>query len=428
MLSKYYVAVIVGSSLGVLLFIMAPAISPFLPKLRSTENLALVGRFTQADLPLSIQQQISLGLTTIAPDGSAAPALASSWETKDDGKTYIFHLAEGRVWQDGTPIKSSDIQYNFRDTKIEYPDDNTVVIRLNDPFAPLPVVVSRPVFKKGLLGAGLYKVFRLERNGSILESITLIPTETKSNLPKIKYLFYSSEQQARTAFKLGLVKSVVDIQDVADISSWPGVKLETRARLDRYVGVFFNNADPNFAGAGGKNFRLALAYAIDKSRYTDRAYGPLNPTSWANNTEVKKYDYDLEHSKELLPKTKLNPIRISTIPAYLETAEEIKKDWEKLGLQIDLVVRSEIDENFSVLVVAQAIPTDPDQYNLWHSTQGTNLTHLSSPRIDKLLEDGRKTLNRAERKKIYLDFQKFLVEDVPVVFLYHPLSHTLVRE
>lgn len=427
--SKYYLAIILGSILGVVIFILAPQLAPFLPRVRPTYTVAVVGRYTQADIPLTIQQKISVGLTTLTPNGVASPALGSSWETTDSGKTYIFTLDTNKKWQDGTNIKSQDIKYNFKDTIVEYPDDSHLVIRLNDPFAPLPVVLSRPVFKNGLVGAGKYRVIQTKRNGQIIESLTLLPLDEDSNLPKIRYLFYPSEQQARTAFKLGLVQSLEDIQETADIANWPNVKLEPMMRTDRYVAVFFNTQDPVYTGISGKNLRLALAYAIDKSRWPARAFGPLNPNSWAYNQEIKKYDLDLVHSKQLLARVEKVPeeITLSTIPAYLPVAEQIKADWEQLGMTVRLSVSVEINPDFSALVVAQAVPPDPDQYNLWHSTQSTNLTKFSNPRVDKLLEDGRKTLDTKQRQTIYLDFQKFLVEEVPAVFLFHPTTYSLVR-
>jgi peptide/nickel transport system substrate-binding protein len=73
-------------------------------------------------------------------------------------------------------------------------------------------------------------------------------------------------------------------------------------------------------------------------------------------------------------------------------------------------------------------PDDPDQYSIWHSTQeATNITHYENPRIDKLLEDGRSEIDLASRRRIYLDFQRFLVEDSPAAFLYYPATYTVSR-
>ena len=99
-----------------------------------------------------------------------------------------------------------------------------------------------------------------------------------------------------------------------------------------------------------------------------------------------------------------------------------------LGITTNIRVIPELTANFTVLLVAQQIPTDPDQYNLWHSTQiGTNLTKFNRPRADKLLEDGRKSTDLKTRKAIYTEFQKYLTEEVPVIFLFHPTTYTVSR-
>jgi peptide/nickel transport system substrate-binding protein len=342
----------------------------------------------------------------------------------------VFTLDTSKKWHDGTSIKSRDITYNFKDTVVEYPSDSTIVIKLTNAFSPLPVVVSRPVFKRGLVGAGNYKVAQIKKNGQIIESLSLVPVDSKSQLPKLKYLFYASENQARTAFALGSVRKLEEVSQVGEMLTWPNIHVEPTVRKDRYVGVFFNTQDPNLQGSDGKNLRLALAYALDKKHWENRAIGPVNPYSWAFNDDVKPYELDLVHAKDLFSKVGKKPknLTISTIPTYLSVAEVVKSDWEKLGLKVDLQVTPEVPHNFSILIIAQAIPVDPDQYNLWHSTQAdTNLTKLSNPRIDKLLEDGRKVQVQKERLKIYTDFQKYLVEEVPVIFLYHPTTYTLSR-
>ena len=83
-----------------------------------------------------------------------------------------------------------------------------------------------------------------------------------------------------------------------------------------------------------------------------------------------------------------------------------------------------------MLLAFWKLPADPDQYFFWHSTQvkGGNITGLKNVRIDKLLEDGRKTLNPADRKKEYVDFQKILADELPAAFLYYPYSYTVERK
>ena len=120
---------------------------------------------------------------------------------------------------------------------------------------------------------------------------------------------------------------------------------------------------------------------------------------------------------------------LSTLPNLLKTAEKIKRDWEEAGIVCEVQVVTDIPENFQVFLATVDIPKDPDQYSLWHSTQTTtNISNFKNARIDKLLEDGRTELDQETRKKIYIDFQRFLVEDVPTAFLYHTNLYSVTRK
>ena len=429
-LNRYKWQILVGLGVGIAVFLTIPFVLARLPVYRITQHVGVVGRYSVSELPLSIQDKISIGLTTLDPSGQPGPGLAKRWEATDSGRTYTFFLDTAIKWQDGKNLINRDINYQFRDTVIEYQGRDQITIKLKDPFAPLPTVVSRPVFKTGLLGVGAYRATKIKRNGGLVDSLTLVPVDNESHLPILVYHFYASEQQARTAYKLGEVQTVFDVQVTGELSAWANTRISLTTHDDRYVAVFFNLGNDYFKGTSGKNLRQALAYAIDKTRFVNRSVGPLNPNSWAYNADVKKYELDMAKSRQLLAKVEKIPdeIIISTAQAYLGIAENIKKDWEAVGIKSKVVVTPNLAPDFSVLLIAQAIPSDPDQYNQWHSTQSTNLTNMSDPRIDKLLEDGRKVIDIAARRAIYADFQKFLVEDTPVIFLFHPTSYTIVKK
>ena len=441
-ISKYRRLLISGFLVGTLSFILIPRIVSLLPPLRETQIVAQIGTFSLTNLPMSIQKKISIGLTSISPSGLPNPGLSDSWYATDSGKTYVFSITDNNFWQDGTPVTSEDISYNFKDTVIEYPDKNHVKISLPDPFSPLPVSVSRPIFKSTvkknifnnvspLLGIGTYKLENIRKNGQIVESLTLNPVQRDNRLPKLRYIFYPNQQAAQTAFKLGIVNSIESISEIGDLKTWPNVNITESVQKDRFVAVLFNTQSPVFSGSSGKNLRLALAYSIEKTRWANRAIGPIPPESWAFNPDTKTFDQDIERAKTLLKKVEIIPeaLTLIALPSYLETAEEIKTDWENIGIKTNIQIQQEIPSEFDVLLIAQIIPLDPDQYSLWHSTQDQiNLTRLKNPRIDKLLEDGRKSLDLDERRKIYFDFQKYLVEEVPAVFLYYPMTYTINRK
>lgn len=121
-------------------------------------------------------------------------------------------------------------------------------------------------------------------------------------------------------------------------------------------------------------------------------------------------------------------LTISTFAPYLSDAQTIAWSWTTLGIPTDVRVENSVPDNYQVLLSAQDVPPDPDQYPLWHSTQGaTNITKYANVKIDKLLEDGRQELDINKRKAIYADFQRYLTEDVPAAFLYYAKSYTITR-
>ena len=42
------------------------------------------------------------------------PAGAESWEVSEDGMTYTFHIREGNMWNDGTPVTAKDYEFGIK--------------------------------------------------------------------------------------------------------------------------------------------------------------------------------------------------------------------------------------------------------------------------------------------------------------------------
>ncbi len=411
---------------GIILAVSLPPLARLWQKTRPPQKIGLIGKYTAATLPEEILGQISQGLVNLTADGSVVPALAENWEVENDGKLYRFHLKKGLFWHDGTPFSSAEINFNFSDVSVKKTDALTLEFELKEAFSPFPNALTSPLFKKGLLGVGETKVKTLKRNGQIVEEIILIgPDHSRRS-----FRFYPNETALRTAFKLGEINLVEEINDPGELRTWPGVKIQEKVKNDQLVALIFNTQIEPFAQ---KFFRQSLAYALKKD-WSQRAFGPISPLSWAYNPNLKQYQYSLEKAQEMLKKAfegnqpaEIN-LKITTFSSLFPVAEQIKTDWEALGIQTEIEVVGVIPENFQVLLVTENIPADPDQYLLWHSTQPGNLSRLKSPQIDRLLEEGRQTADPEKRKEIYADFQRFLVEDAPVVFLYHPTVYRLSRD
>lgn len=53
------------------------------------------------------------GLTRIGNDNKTEPGLAKSWDVKDNGLKYVFHLRDGLKWSDNTPLAAQDFKYGI---------------------------------------------------------------------------------------------------------------------------------------------------------------------------------------------------------------------------------------------------------------------------------------------------------------------------
>lgn len=390
-----------------------------------TRKIAVIGNFSPTNLPANIQNYLSLGLTSVDENGHILPSLATKWEIKDEGKTYLFYLKNNVFWHDKTLFTAGDVNYNLKDVKLEALGNEVVKISLKEPFSPLLSILSRPIFKKGLIGLGPYKVKRLILKEGNLASILL--EGSKQNLTPLEFKIFASENLALTAFKLGEVNVLEKVNQIVDFNSSKNVKITSFVYPNFNIMLFYNNRLPFLAD---RTNRQALSYAVPVLS-ENQSFGPLNPNSWAYYAKVKDYSYNLEQAKELYQKGKTaSPsadLTISTFPSFLNLAQEITASWKKLGVKTQIKVENALPSEFDVLIASQEIPSDPDQYHLWHSTQTTNLTGLTNPRIDKLLEDGRKTQEEYKRIKIYQDFQRYLLEEAPAVFLLHPKLYTIER-
>lgn len=422
---KQYKLVILGLCLGILFYFLFPKLLKYFPKPKRTIKTGIVGQYTIDNLPDEILNDISFGLTKITKSGEVEPALADSWTISDDKKTFIFKITKNNIfWHDNKIFEIKDINYNFKDITYSIEKDN-ISFFLKEPFSPFPNVLSRPLFRKGLIGLGDYKIKKFVKKGKYVESVLLNPYR-KSDYPNKLYRFYKSENELKNGFNLGEVDEIKGIFNTNGISLGNSIKISKTILNNVYLGIFFDTNRPPFSD---KTFRQALAYSILKETGEDRAIGPLNPENWAYNPDIKPYKQDIEKAKNLLGKEIVeNKIVISTLPQYPEVAYQIKSDWELIGIDSEVKIVSFVPEDFDILLIAREIPKDPDQYYFWHSTQAGNITNFKSPRIDKLLEDGRKTFDKEERKSIYFDFQRFLVEESPVIFLSHPITYRVVRD
>ncbi|MBI2153002.1 MAG: peptide-binding protein [Candidatus Rokubacteria bacterium] len=228
-------------------------------------------------------------------------------------------------------------------------------------------------------------------------------------------------------------------------------KYQYPANAYTYFG--FNLKDPRFAD---RRVRQAFAHAINKQELIDgvvlglarEATGPYKPGTWAYNPNVARYPYDPARAKALLATAGWKdtdgdgvldkdgqPFSFTILTNQgneerKKIAEIIQQRLREIGVAAEIRTlewASFIKEfvkkrRFEAIILGWGIGLDPDQYDVWHSskTGPDELNHVSyvNAEADRMLEVGRASCQRDERKKYYDRFQEILAEDQPIVFLY----------
>jgi len=416
------------------------SVSPYLKMIfAKQEIIGVVGSYDLNSVPEEILQKITNGLVTITQKGEIIPVIANSWEVRSGGREYRLHLKEGLVWNDGKKFKADDINYQFKDISLKVIDDKTIDFYLDKPLAIFPTYLNKPLIKYPLVGvAGLYKVGRIRLNRGNLQELTIIPNV--KNLSPIKYKFYNNESQLVNAYKKGEINEMtVNKKSVADtFFGWKNSQVEKKVDYSKEMVVFLNSKNNLLAD---KNIKDALMMAVDYeilANFGEVAKGSIPPNSWAYNPNLKGNVYDLETAEKIIQKeiTSSDSAKMSLITYYdyYDIADELINKFKAIGLSIDLrIISYNVPEDFDMFLAYWKVPSDPDQYYFWHSTQtkdnqGGNIGSYKNVKVDQLLEEGRSTINLQDRENYYFDLQRIMADDPPAIFLYYPYVYTIKRK
>jgi ABC-type transport system substrate-binding protein len=198
--------------------------------------------------------------------------------------------------------------------------------------------------------------------------------------------------------------------------------------------------------------RRALAHAINKKAIIDSVYNgyaveaknPLPPTSWGYNESVPAYDYSPEKAKALLKEAGLAsgfettlfamPVPRNYMPDGRKAAESIQSDLAKVGIKINIVsydwatylkMVSNGDHELAILGWSGDIG-DPDNflYTLLDKDNakkpGTNRSFYKGEELHQVLAKAQEITDQKGREKLYLEAQKIIMRDVPMI----PLAHS----
>src|SRR3989338_2599630 len=151
-------------------------------------------------------------------------------------------------------------------------------------------------------------------------------------------------------------------------------------------------------------------------------------------TEKKKEEQVVGGRKTTVETTVTTVLEFSlltaNVPELEKAAEALKSYWEAIGARVNVEIAGVADIQgerirprlFDEVLFGQVYGLDPDPYAFWHSSQrrdpGLNLAQYYNPKVDRILEEARQTTDVEIRKKRLAEFQKFILDDMPALFLF----------
>ncbi len=233
------------------------------------------------------------------------------------------------------------------------------------------------------------------------------------------------------------------------------VKVAQPKKPKSYSFIGLNLKKPLFKD---KNVRKALAHLMNRKLMNEKFYfnhflltvGPWSSTSIFADPNVKPIDFNPKKAQQLLKmanwkdknqdgilEKEINgqTVDLSFTVIYSNPDSDklmtfYQEDLKKAGIKLNLkildwtsFIRLMGDKNFDAVMLGWgggSVDVDPKQ--IWHSSSaskgGSNFISYSNPKVDALIDKGRRQLNRDERIKTFRKVYRLITEDVPYIFIF----------
>jgi peptide/nickel transport system substrate-binding protein len=416
------------------------------------------------------------------------PQLALSHETSADGKEMTIKLRPGVKFQDGEPLDAEaakfsldrhlTMQGSFRKPElatldhVDVVDPLTIKLVLKTPFSPLiaqltdragmmvsPKAAKEAGDKFGLhpVCAGPYKfVERVQQDRMVFERFADYWNKDNVFIDRVVFLPIVDATVRLANLKSGgldLIERVL-ATDIKDVRADKRLKLSTALELG-YLGLTINVGNDKSKGplSQSEKVRQALDLSIDREAINQVVFnGEFTPGNQWVSPEHPYYQKafpipkrDVAKAKALLKEAGATPpVSVDLMVPKGAENEAVAQVVQAMAAEAGFDLKIRLIEfatsfkqaqagEFQAFLIGWSGRIDPDgnSYVFMHTKAPQNDGGYSNPEADKALEDARLITDPAQRKAIYEKLTKIVLNDEPLIYLYHRkllIAHTTKLE
>jgi peptide/nickel transport system substrate-binding protein len=406
-------------------------------------------------------------LVDVTPQNTIAPRLATSWKISDDGLTYVFTLAQGVTFHDGSPLTAADVVWTFnrlKDPNLGSPTvdlysnitdikatgdlEVTFTLKNPNPFFLYDLSDNHALILKAdttdfskFNGTGPFVITNYSPEDRMeMKANENYFVQGEPKLAGLDLIFFNDQSAQVDALRGGQVDLVMAL----------GTDLFTSLKGDNNLNLLqvptnqFDLVRLRADEKPGNDPRVIQAFKLATDRQAvfqlvqqgfgkigrDSPIGPLYTQYYSEDTPLPARD--VAKAKDLLAQAGYpNGLKIDMhVPDTGDRpklAVVLKDQWAEAGIDVNVIQEPESvyygDNGWLAVdlgITGWGSRPYPQFYLDVMLKTGAkwNESHWSDPEFDKLATLAGTTMNEAERVQAYKDIQRILIERGPIIIPY----------